>query len=1081
MGYSREFLLSVRDGLPDLPLLPQSVVADLRRHDLHILPHTARGTRAGKHHQRPIPTFYSVRNDCDVFLPTTGVNQNNLIDISADNACCQIPVLTQCHSACDPDPPNKIRTRHLVQIKCDNLINPLNNTSMSFGLLNARSVKNKVSEIVDYIVDGKLDIVAITETWLGSAGHDQITEGDLCPPGYKLLLSSRSHGRGGGVALLIKSSIRHKMVHSSDRPASFEYLEVVCKTKGPSMNLIVIYRPPPNQKNKLTVKQFMSEFTTFLEERIVSSEKLCIVGDFNFHVDDGSNHDALLFTNLLESLGLDQHVDEETHQKGHTLDLVISRKTDELIENVKVHDMTVSDHYWVHCSLRGPKPSTVRKEISFRKLKSICVEQFETDILASSLSHIDPQDSIENAVNIYNEGLSHLLDQHAPVTTKVVTLHPNSPWYTPDVDVAKKDRRKAEQVWRKSKLTVHREIFIEKRKKVNSLIQHAKEDFYSGKISEAPDQKSLFNIVNTLLHRKPQPTLPDHESPEELANRFGEFFSQKITNIRQRLDSATSATAILPVQKEETAPPLISLAPTTPEEVKKIVMDSKTTSCSLDPIPTSFLKVLLHVILPILTQIVNMSFDQCLMPPDLKQALIIPLLKKTGLDPEILKHFRPVSNLPYLSKLIERVSAKRLLDHISINNLHEKFQSAYKQFHSTETALLRVHSDILTALDNKKCVLLVLLDLSAAFDTIDHHVLLSRLKSVTGLSGKAYKWFASYLSDRRQSVLIDKYKSTFWELIFGVPQGSVLGPLLFVIYMSPLGDILRSLGIQYHLYADDTQIYLTFDIDGASGAVQKMEEAISVIKTWMTQNFLCLNDDKTEVLVMASRTSLPKLSIPTISIGDACISVATNARNIGFFFDQTMNLEKQINLTCQSAWFHLRNIAKIRQYLDLASTECLVHAFITSKLDFNNSLLQGLPDILLNKLQIIQNAAARIVTGASKRDHITPILKNLHWLPVKQRIKYKVLLFVYKALQGLAPTYISEMITLRENSSRSSRLNGQKLLLVPRSRTVTYGDRNFRTAGPQLWNELPSSIKCCESIDEFKGLLKTHLFKDAFC
>ena len=155
--------------------------------------------------------------------------------------------------------------------------------------------------------------------------------------------------------------------------------------------------------------------------------------------------------------------------------------------------------------------------------------------------------------------------------------------------------------------------------------------------------------------------------------------------------------------------------------------------------------------------------------------------------------------------------------------------------------------------------------------------------------------------------------------------------------------------------------------------------------------------------------------------------------------------------------------------------------FITSKLDFNNSLLQGLPDILLNKLQIIQNAAAHIVAGASKRDHITPILQHLHWLPVKQRIKYKILLFVYKALQGLAPTYISEMITLRENLSCSSCLNGQKLLLVPRSRTVTYGDRNFRTAGPQLWNELPSSIKCWESIDEFKGLLKTHLFKDAFC
>ena len=237
----------------------------------------------------------------------------------------------------------------------------------------------------------------------------------------------------------------------------------------------------------------------------------------------------------------------------------------------------------------------------------------------------------------------------------------------------------------------------------------------------------------------------------------------------------------------------------------------------------------MNVLLPILTQLINMSFEQGVMPGDLKKALIIPLLKKLGLDPEILKNFRPVSNLPFLSKLIECVSAKRLLDHMNLNHLHELFQSAYKKFHSTETALLRVQSDIHQALDEKKCVILILLDLSAAFDTIDHTILLERLQSHTGICGKALAWFKSYMQGRNQSVLINDKASSIWELLFGVPQGSVLGPLLFIIYTSPLGQLLRDLGISYHLYADDTQLYLTFDLENASDRIKTIEKAVLLI------------------------------------------------------------------------------------------------------------------------------------------------------------------------------------------------------------------------------------------------------------
>jgi hypothetical protein len=244
----------------------------------------------------------------------------------------------------------------------------------------------------------------------------------------------------------------------------------------------------------------------------------------------------------------------------------------------------------------------------------------------------------------------------------------------------------------------------------------------------------------------------------------------------------------------------------------------------------------------------------------------------------------------------------------------------------------------------------------------------------------------------------------------------------------------------------------------------------------MAQNFLCLNDDKTEVLVIASRTSLSKLNIPFVSIGDENIVPSSCVKNIGFFFDKSMTLQRHVSELCRSAWFQLRQIGKIRQYLDKTSTERLIHAFITSKLDVNNSLLYGIPETLLQRLQRVQNAAARMLTQSPKQDHVSPILRELHWLPVSQRIVYKVLTIVFKAFHGLAPLYIEELLHFKPVTERSMRSNNQRYLVVPRVRTVTYGDRNFRVFAPVLWNNLPIAIRNCEELNEFKKHLKTHLF-----
>ena len=369
--------------------------------------------------------------------------------------------------------------------------------------------------------------------------------------------------------------------------------------------------------------------------------------------------------------------------------------------------------------------------------------------------------------------------------------------------------------------------------------------------------------------------------------------------------------------------------------------------------------------------------------------------------------------------------------------------------HSTETALLKVQNDILRAVDDNKSVILLLIDLSSTFDTVDHLILLSRLWHRFGIKDNALAWFDSYLKARKQFVQIEDCYSSQRCLAHGVPQGSVLGPLLYLLHTSPIVDIINLHSLQYHLYADDSQIYISFKTDCFADLAQaksSVELCVKVIDWWMTNNMLKLNQERTEPIVISSKFR-PRPAIKYVSVGDEQILFKSSARNLGVPFDECCNMEEHVKKICKTSYYHLRNISKIRKYLTEKTTEILVHAFVSSKLDNCNSLLYGLPKHMISRLQSVQNTAARIVTLTKKFDHITPVLIQLHWLPVHFRILFKVLLLVYKALNGMAPLYIMELLSYL-TCSRTLRSTDQKLLAVPKSRLKTYGDRAFSVAAP---------------------------------
>ena len=338
--------------------------------------------------------------------------------------------------------------------------------------------------------------------------------------------------------------------------------------------------------------------------------------------------------------------------------------------------------------------------------------------------------------------------------------------------------------------------------------------------------------------------------------------------------------------------------------------------------------------------------------------------------------------------LVERSVFNQLHEYLLSNNLYPIFQSAYRACHSTETALLKMQNDLLLNMDRGHVTLLVLLGLSLAFDTIDHSILLSRLQYKVGFDVLVLSWFKSYLTRRLFKVLVNDVLSDTFDQEWGVPQGSCLGPLLFVLYFSKLFETTRCYRPNVLVYADDTRLYISFslnDIDEPLNALSTIEGCIATIRSWMSEDKLKLNDDKTEFLLVGMKQQLAKVCIKDIKIGCVEISPSSSVRNLGVWFDSSLNMSEHITKLCASASFYIYNIRRIRKYLSRDSAETLVHAFISSMLDYGNSLFFGHPQYQIQKLQRVQNASARLIFSMPRYCHSTPLLLDLHWLLVNQR------------------------------------------------------------------------------------------------
>lgn len=970
-----------------------------------------------------------------------------------------------------------IDSRNLIEVDIVKQSTGYGSKNLSFGLWNARSLNSqKIPALCASVLDNKTDILMVTETWM-TARSVQQSEFRSALSGYSFFNCPRRGRKGGGISVIVRDNLRVE-ADTSHQHKTFEVIDLKIRFLSVLIHLAVIYRPPPSVKNGCTVNEFLEEFGSFLECAAVAPGVLMMAGDFNFHVDNDNDPDAGKFLDLLTSFNLKQHVTSPTHEKGHTLDLVITRDSEDILRDLTVDSCLQSDHSLIlfRSCISRPRPQVVTRVC--RKTKSVTRDDLLHAIADTPIPLPGPEVDVETLVQNYNTTLQQVLNDVAPEKEVRFVDKPKAPWYTEEQRQAKKELRSFERKMKANPLEINKQIYKAKRLEYNLQLEEAKSDYHRSRIMNS-DQKQLFSVIDEMVGEKKASAsiLPDHDNPQILAQKFAEFFRDKILILRDSLDRSVHEPRI--TDAVSTAHSFEEFLPVTTESLTKVIKNMNSKSCGLDPMPTHLVKSVLPEIIDLLVQTVNKSFSSSKIPDTFKTAVVRPLLKKSGVDKNELKNYRPVSNLPFAFKLLEKCALTQLNQYMQNSSLFSVFQSAFRQNHSCETTLLKVHNDVMMSLDNHREVILVLLDLTAAFDTIDPFILLERLEKRFGVKGTALKWFESYISGRTQSVVIGKGNSEAIALPCGVPQGSVLGPILFTLYASPLEDILAKHNMDFQSFADDTQLYLSCKKAVDSSSI--IEVCVQDIRQWMIQNKLVLNDSKTEILHFHSpfRTTG---ALPSLKIGECSVDVSNTVRDLGFYFDSHATINAHITHLAKSASFALYRIGKIRNLIDRTTTERLVHAFITSRLDFCNSLLYKHHDTTsTGKLQRLQNTAARLITRTARNEHITPVLRELHWLPVAKRVEFKILVLTYKSLNDQAPVYLQSLVTFQSSrSSRPLRSANDCRLYEPRYNLEHYGAHAFSIAAPRLWNALPNEIRTAPSLDAFKRTLKTHLFKSYY-
>lgn len=505
-------------------------------------------------------------------------------------------------------------------------------------------------------------------------------------------------------------------------------------------------------------------------------------------------------------------------------------------------------------------------------------------------------------------------------------------------------------------------------------------------------------------------------------------------------------------------------------EVKKIIdkLDVHK-STGLDGIGPNILRYCGDYITPAVAFIINKSIENGIFPDSLKEAFVIPIFKNG--NKEDPNNYRPISILPTISKIFERHIATQIQSFFKDTNIIHETQSGFRQYHSCHTALTHLIDTWLKDVDSGKYVGAVFLDLRKAFDLVDHTILLHKLK-LYHFSENTILLFKSYLSNRTQLIKVGNIKSNTMYVTSGVPQGSILGPLLFLLYINDISFTTSTGNID--LYADDSTLY---ESDNDIINVQnKLQDNLNVIKSWCLLNNMSIHPLKTKCMIICTKQKLKHCKELHLTIDGSTIENVTVQKILGVYVDNTLSWNVQINKVCSKVNSKLALLRRIYYFLTDDMKKLFYNAYIMSIFDYCCTIWGKGNKRYINKISKMQGRVAKVILNKPPRTSTTDLLKELHWLSFSDRCNYHTAVLIYKAKNNLAPKYISNLLTFSSNEKYSLRSATHNDIVTPKHRT-NYLKNSFNYTGAHVWNTIPTYIRSLVSINAFKCNYKKYLLQ----
>lgn len=909
----------------------------------------------------------------------------------------------------------------------------------------------------------KPDILAINETWLGEGEEDKAPQ----VPGYRLRFCPRpAHirgGRGGGVGFYIRKGI---VARSCPHPTthSVEQMWTRVKVKGRELIVGTAYRPPWQDPNQV-LEALTESITSFSRY-----DYLVLVGDLNLDILTPDSSKTKLLLQFLYSLNLTQTVSEPTHFTNHSATLIDIVCTDARVRKTVVkYSPDLGHHAMLQVELDIKKEKHIPRLVTYRPLRNIILEQFASDLNSINWEYFIETTDVNILVPAFSNIVLKLFDLHAPLkTTKF--KDPPQPWLTDTVKSMIKIRDNYHTKYRALKSNSLRTCYKEMKHLVIAAIISEKKAYFKEHINNnVKNPKKLWkNLKHTILPNKKGSELPPtFNDPDLINSHFLNVPGEKHVSISQ---------LSFYEHHRHCSGNMFSLVPVSEDIVMTVIRGLKSNAMGVDGISIEMIFMTLPESLKAITSIINKSITSGTFPEQWKVALVKPIPKNN--NPISCNDLRPISLLPCMSKILEKVVSLQLTKFLEDKNILPNVQSGFRKGHSTSTALLDVVDSLLAGQDCGMISILVLLDFSRAFDSINTSLLISKL-SYYGFDMQTVKWFHSYLKNRYQLVqLSNGTRSTLQPVPQGVPQGSILGPILFILYSS---DIIRAINhCNFHLYADDLQLYISTHTSNLDIAVEKMNSDLCRISDWSRNNSLVINPQKSKYMFIGTRQKLQNLQNYTanISVDGALVERVSEAKNLGLTMDSSLHFEKHVSESVRNCFYRLRLLYKIRSYLSESVRITLCESLVLSKLNYCDTVYGPCLLSRTTKLiQRVQNACARFCFHVPPRSHITPFLNSSNLLKMEARRKLHLASLLFGVIAEQRPKYLFEKLTWARSNSKYPRRMCTPIFETPHHKSTAFRG-SFKFAASKCWNIIPPPMRAVKNVYMFRKVLKKQLLCD---